>query len=171
MVRYLLHVLCDDVQWKIRKTVALFIYQIGLIIGRDLANRDLVPIFIGFFKDLDEVKIEALRNLTNFLQIIDIRYHHNIVFRLGCCLNTDNYSNWRFREELAQQVLNLIQYYGKIYNVDSMIYLTGIAIHLLSDEVCSVRDIAVTAVSIKHLNLFLIFFNLYIIFFVFFFFF
>lgn len=147
MMHSLLLALCDDLQWKIRKTVAVFIYQIGLIIGRELAGQDLVPVFTGFFKDLDEVKIEALRNLTRFLQVVDIEHHHKIIFRLGCCLNTDNYANWRFREELAQQVLNLIQTYGGTYNVDGMTYLTGIAINLLSDEVCSVREIALTAVS------------------------
>lgn len=147
LLRGLLQTLCDDIHWKIRKTVAVFIYQIGLIIGRAKATKDLVPIFMGFFKDLDEVKIEAVRNLTDFLQIIDIEHHHKIIFRLGCCLKTDNYSNWRFREELAQQVLNLIRKYGTTYNSDCVIYLTGIALNLLSDEVCTVREIALDAVS------------------------
>lgn len=157
LARELLLILCDDLQWKIRKTVAVFIYQIGLIIGRELAGKDLVPVFMGFFKDLDEVKIEALRNITNFLQVIDIQHHHKIIFRLGCCLNTDNYANWRFREELAHQVLNLIQIYGNTYNVDGMVYLIGLAINLLSDEVCSVREIALNAAS---LNTFFILFLL-----------
>lgn len=148
-MRDLLHTLCNDINWKIRKTVATFIYQIGLIIGRDNANRDLVPIFMGFFMDLDEVTIEALRNLMDFLQIIDTPFHHKILFRLGCSLHTDNYTNWRFREELVQQVLNLIRKYGLVYNADCIIYLTGIAITLLSDDVCSVRDIALNAVSLK----------------------
>lgn len=147
LARDLLLELCEDLEWKNRKTVAMFIYQIGLIIGREMSGKDLVPIFMGFFKDLDEVKIEALRNITNFLQIVDIEHHHKIIFRLGCCLNTDNYANWRFREELAQQVLNLFEMYGNTYNIDGMIYLTGIALNLLSDDVCSVRDIALNAVS------------------------
>lgn len=147
LVRDLLMELCEDLEWKNRKTVAMFIYQIGLIIGRELSGKDLVPIFMGFFKDLDEVKIEALRNITNFLQIVDIQHHHKIIFRLGCCLNTDNYANWRFREELAHQVLNMFEIYGNTYNIDGMIYLTGIAINLLSDDVCSVREIALNAVS------------------------
>lgn len=145
--RDLLMELCEDLEWKNRKTVAMFIYQIGLIVGRELTGKDLVPIFMGFFKDLDEVKIEALRSITNFLQIVDIQHHHRIIFRLGCCLNTDNYANWRFREELAHQVLHLFEIYGNTYNIDGMIYLTGIAINLLSDDVCSVRDIALNAVS------------------------
>lgn len=159
-MRDLLHTLCNDINWKIRKTVATFIYQIGLIIGRDNANRDLVPIFMGFFMDLDEVTIEALRNLMDFLQIIDIPFHHKILFRLGCSLHTDNYTNWRFREELVQQVLNLIQKYGHVYNTDCIIYLTGIAVTLLSDEVCSVRDIALNAVNIANIFCFPYFKNI-----------
>ena len=40
---------------KVRRTVASSIHELGVILGEDIAAEDLVPIFDGFIKDLDEV--------------------------------------------------------------------------------------------------------------------
>ena len=42
-------------QWKVRRTVASSIHELGVILGEEIAAEDLVPIFDGFIKDLDEV--------------------------------------------------------------------------------------------------------------------
>ena len=47
--------LANDMQWKVRRTVASSIHELGVILGQDIAAGDLVPIFDGFIKDLDEV--------------------------------------------------------------------------------------------------------------------
>lgn len=143
----LLQFLCSDIQWKIRKTMALSIHVVALIIGHELTTKDLVPIFLGFFKDLDQVKVEALRIFHKFLTVVNFEMHEKLVLRLGDCLKTDSTANWRVREELAKQVLLLIGRYGEKYNANCMIYLTGIAVMLLTDKVNSVRLIALDAVS------------------------
>lgn len=126
----------------------MFICEIAVIVGRENTHRDLLPIFLGFFKDLDEVKIEALKNLPTFLSVIDIDEHPKLIANLGECLQSDGDSaNWRFREELARLLLHLIKTYGRIYCVDYMIWLTGMAISLLTDKVSAVRTIAMDAVS------------------------
>lgn len=125
----------------------MFICDIAVIIGRENTHRDLMPIFLGFFKDLDEVKIEALKNLPMFLSVIDIEQHPKVIANLGECLQCDNDSNWRFREELARQLLHLIKTYGTVYRVDYMIWVTGMAIALLTDKVSAVRTVAMDAVS------------------------
>lgn len=139
--------LAGDIQWKVRKTIAMFICDIAVIIGRENTHRDLMPIFLGFFKDLDEVKIEALKNLPMFLSVIDVEEHPKVIANLGECLQCDNDSNWRFREELARQLLHLIKTYGHVYRIDYMIWVTGMAIALLTDKVSAVRTIAMDAVS------------------------
>ena len=40
-----------------------------MILGEDLATEDLVPVFSGFIKDLDEVRIGALKHLADFLKV------------------------------------------------------------------------------------------------------
>lgn len=145
----LLLYLTSDIQWKVRKTIAMFICDIALIIGRENTHRDLLPIFLGFFKDLDEVKIEALKNLPTFLSVIDIEEHAKVIANLGECLQCDNDSNWRFREELARQLLHLIATYGRVYCINYLIWVTGMAIALLTDRVSAVRTVAMEAIAEK----------------------
>lgn len=56
-------------QWKVRRTVASSIHELAIIVGEDVATQDLVPIFTGFIKDLDEVRIGALKHLAEFLKV------------------------------------------------------------------------------------------------------
>jgi hypothetical protein len=64
----LLSLLC--LQWKVRHTVASSIHELAVILGEDLATEDLVPVFSGFMKDLDEVRIGALKHLADFLKVL-----------------------------------------------------------------------------------------------------
>lgn len=137
--------LCSNKDYKIRQTMAASIYQIALILGRDLTTRDLVPLFVDFFNDLDEVKAIALKNLTNFLKVIDRSHHDEIIVYLEKCLKTDNETNWRFREELAKQVLELVVMYENTEKHECLLYLTGLSFRLLMDKVNSVREIAFDA--------------------------
>lgn len=41
----------------------------ALILGDEITHRDLVPVFDGFLKDLDEVKIGVLKHLADFLRV------------------------------------------------------------------------------------------------------
>ena len=40
-----------------------------MILGEEITHRDLVPVFDGFLKDLDEVRIGILRHLADFLRV------------------------------------------------------------------------------------------------------
>lgn len=55
LIRETYETLANDMQWKVRRTVASSIHELGVILGEDIAAEDLVPIFDGFIKDLDEV--------------------------------------------------------------------------------------------------------------------
>jgi hypothetical protein len=50
--------------------VASSIHELAVILGEDLATQDLVPVFSGFMKDLDEVRIGALKHLAEFLKVL-----------------------------------------------------------------------------------------------------
>jgi serine/threonine-protein phosphatase 4 regulatory subunit 1 len=64
-----------DMQWKVRRTMASSIHEIAAILGEDLASTDLMPIFLEFVKDLDEVRIGILKHLTDFLTVM-LFYKH-----------------------------------------------------------------------------------------------
>lgn len=56
-------------QWKVRRTLAFSIHELAVILGDQLTAADLVPIFNGFLKDLDEVRIGVLKHLHDFLKV------------------------------------------------------------------------------------------------------
>ena len=55
LIRETYETLANDMQWKVRRTVASSIHELGVILGQEIAAEDIVPIFDGFIKDLDEV--------------------------------------------------------------------------------------------------------------------
>lgn len=61
------YLLCT--QWKVRRTLAFSIHELAVILGDQLTAADLVPIFNGFLKDLDEVRIGVLKHLYDFLKV------------------------------------------------------------------------------------------------------
>ena len=56
-------------QWKVRRTLAFSIHELAVIVGEENTTRDLVPVFNGFLKDLDEVRIGVLKHLADFLSV------------------------------------------------------------------------------------------------------
>ena len=40
------------------------------IMGQEITSRDLLPIFDGFLKDLDEVRIGILKHLADFFELL-----------------------------------------------------------------------------------------------------
>jgi hypothetical protein len=55
--------LAPRLQWKVRRTLAYSIHEVARILGTDLTEAELVPVFNSFAKDLDEVWSAAARHL------------------------------------------------------------------------------------------------------------
>ncbi|XP_055377750.1 serine/threonine-protein phosphatase 4 regulatory subunit 1-like [Condylostylus longicornis] len=147
ILKTLLQYLCDDIDWKVRKTIALSINFLALILGKEIATRDLVPIYLGFFKDLDEVKIEAIRNFASFLKVIDKSKREEILSNIGICLRCDSRTNWRIKEDLAKEVCHVIKMYDSIENCDILLNLSSLTGYFLEDKVSCVREIAADAMA------------------------
>ncbi|KAJ9584447.1 hypothetical protein L9F63_021201, partial [Diploptera punctata] len=143
--------LASDMQWKVRRTVASSIHELAVILGEDIATKDLVPIFNGFIKDLDEVRIGALKHLAEFLKLIRPQDRNSYLPRLSEFLLTDNEWNWRYREELAEQLLEVVSLFAP---EDARKHLTPIAISLLLDKVAAVRQVALSLVTelVRHVS-------------------
>merc|ERR1712106_672110 len=100
--------LANDMQWKVRRTLASSIHELGVILGEEVAASDLVPIFNGFIKDLDEVRIGILKHLADFLKLLGTTDRTDYLPKLSEFLKMDNQRNWRFRLELCHQVGQLV---------------------------------------------------------------
>uniref|UniRef100_A0A6I8SWA4 Serine/threonine-protein phosphatase 4 regulatory subunit 1 n=1 Tax=Xenopus tropicalis TaxID=8364 RepID=A0A6I8SWA4_XENTR len=136
--------LAADMQWKVRRTLAFSIHELALILGDSLTAADLLPIFNGFLKDLDEVRIGVLKHLYDFLKLLQQDKRREYLYQLQEFLVTDNVRNWRFRAELAEQLILLLELYSArdIYD-----YLLPIAVNLCGDKISSVRWISYKLVS------------------------
>uniref|UniRef100_A0A674ALC8 Serine/threonine-protein phosphatase 4 regulatory subunit 1-like n=1 Tax=Salmo trutta TaxID=8032 RepID=A0A674ALC8_SALTR len=136
--------LATDVQWKVRRTLAFSIHDLALILGDQLTAADLVPIFNGFLKDLDEVRIGVLKHLYDFLKLLHAENRREYLYQLQEFMVTDNSRNWRFRYQLAEQLILIMELYSHddVYN-----YLRQIALTLCSDKVSEVRWISYQLVA------------------------
>lgn len=136
--------LAADMQYKVRRTVACSLHELALILGPEIAASSLTPLFDGFIKDLDEVRIGVLNNLAHFLKLITPVQRSVYLPRLADFLRTDSEWNWRFRQELARQLLMAVSLFRPS---DAAKHLAGIAHELMCDKVAAVRQVALSLVS------------------------
>ncbi|XP_076247658.1 serine/threonine-protein phosphatase 4 regulatory subunit 1 isoform X2 [Calliopsis andreniformis] len=131
-------------QWKVRRTLASSIHEIATILGEELTVSDLLPIYDGFIKDLDEVRIGVLKHLATFLKILKPADRCQYLPRLKEFLTTDNEWNWRFREELATQLLEVVNLFVPS---DVERQIVPLSFELLGDKVAAVRHVALSLVT------------------------
>ncbi|KAG8233834.1 hypothetical protein J437_LFUL006857 [Ladona fulva] len=136
--------LAADVQWKVRRTLASSIHELAVILGEELATRYLVPIFNGFIKDLDEVRIGVVKHLADFLKLVSPVGRNECLPALSAFLKTDNQLNWRFREELTKQLLQVTNLFTP---TDVKRFLIPFGLSLLADKVAAVRKTALLLVT------------------------
>ncbi|XP_006821986.2 serine/threonine-protein phosphatase 4 regulatory subunit 1-like [Saccoglossus kowalevskii] len=137
--------LASDMQWKVRRTLAFSIHEMAVILGDQITSDDLVPVFNGFLKDLDEVRIGVLKHLADFLRLLNKGMRKEYLIRLTDFLQTDNQRNWRFRHELSLQLVALCDLFSPL---DVIEYIFPIAITLAGDRVAEVRTLAYKLLSI-----------------------
>uniref|UniRef100_UPI00358E2CDE serine/threonine-protein phosphatase 4 regulatory subunit 1 isoform X2 n=1 Tax=Myxine glutinosa TaxID=7769 RepID=UPI00358E2CDE len=131
--------LAADMQWKVRRTLAFSIHELALILGDQVTAADLVPIFNGFLKDLDDVRVGVLRHMHDFLKLLPEQKRREYLYHLQEFLVTDNIRNWRFRYDLGEQLILLLRLYTA---PDVYDHLCPIAICLCVDHVAEVRWIS-----------------------------
>ncbi len=129
--------LATDMQWKVRRTLASSIHELGVILGRETSGRDLIPIFNGFLKDLDEVRQGLLKHLADFMELLEPDRRREYLPKLTEFLKMDNERNWRFRQELAEQLELLIPLFSPS-EVEE--HISPIAMVLVHDKVSAVRE-------------------------------
>merc|ERR1712086_202721 len=145
LLRETYDVLASDMQWKVRRTLASSIHELGVILGQDAVVSDLIPIFNGFLKDLDEVRIGLLKHLSDFLKLLPLELRRDYLPKMSDFLYMDNDRNWRFRQELAVQMGQLIP----LYTAEEVkTHLAPIAVILIRDKVAAVRTSAVGVHSV-----------------------
>lgn len=132
-------------QWKVRRTLAFSIHELAVILGEDLTQKDLLPVFELFFHDLDEVRIGVLKHLSLFLRMLPPSQRKLFLPRLQEFLKLDNVNNWRFRRELALQLSPISELFSP---EDCWQHLCPITLDLLADQVVQIRRTCFGVVSL-----------------------
>lgn len=129
--------LSTDMQWKVRRTLAFSIHDLAQILGQKICVEDLVHVFHQFLKDLDEVRVGVLKHLYDFISILPAT-QQKFYLPIFCEFQkTDNVRNWRFRKDLSEQLILLVE----LYNEEELgEYICPVALELASDKVADVRE-------------------------------
>ena len=146
LLRDLYGLLASDMQWKVRRTLASSLHEVGGIVGQEVVTSDLLPVFDGFMKDLDEVRVGVLKHLGDFLRLLPDQERRACLPRLSDFLKLDNEQNWRFRQELALQLHAVV---GLFSPADTAQSILPLALTLAADRVAAVRLPAFTLVTNK----------------------
>lgn len=141
--------LASAMAWKVRSTLASGIHEIAIIIEKEYAARDLVPIYNDFIKDLDEVRIGALKHFSTFLTVLSPEDRNQYLPKLDNFLINDNKWNWRLREELVKQLSDIIHLYQRLEVAQ---YIAPLLLHLMQDTIAAVRQEALDAVMFENEN-------------------
>lgn len=129
--------LSNDMQWKVRRTLAFSIHDLALILGQKICVEDLVPVFNRFLKDLDEVRVGVLQHLFEFISILSKEQQKYYLPIFSEFQNSENTRNWRFRKNLSEQLIYLVRLYTE---EEISEYLCPIALQLASDRIAEVRE-------------------------------
>jgi len=135
-IKHLYETLSQAMQWKVRRTLAFSIHEMAMIEGEEITHRDLLPVFDGFLKDLDEVRIGVLKHLADFLKLLRPNVRQHYLGKLTEFMKTDNQRNWRFRQELAEQLILLCELFD---SRSIMEHICPLSIALCMDKVADVR--------------------------------
>ncbi|XP_005112857.1 serine/threonine-protein phosphatase 4 regulatory subunit 1 isoform X2 [Aplysia californica] len=143
-IKNLYETLAQDMQWKVRRTLAFSMHQLAMIVGDEITHKDLVPVFDGFLKDLDEVRIGVLKHLADIFRLLRPEVRLQYLTRVQDFMKTDNTRNWRFREELAEQLVHVCNFF---HCIDVCRDIVPVSMILCSDKVAQVRFVALRLLS------------------------
>ncbi|XP_059620165.1 uncharacterized protein LOC132264104 isoform X2 [Phlebotomus argentipes] len=128
-------------------------YHIALIVGRENATKDLLPLYLRFFDNVTRIRREALKIVHNFLSTVDEARHVDVIAKLPICLadfHKTNETKYHVRENFMNVVLSLMNMYDrKDAPVDCVNYLTAYALAMLVDKVHHVRELALEALVVR----------------------
>ena len=86
-----------DSNLQVRKTLAYSLFELAKIMGPDLTETELLPIFLHFVKDVDEVREGILVSLPEFIESLPADGRDAYVEHFAA-LWAPNEQNWRTRE-------------------------------------------------------------------------
>lgn len=97
--------LTKDFQHKVRRTLAFSLHEVAQILGEQIAETDLLPVFDRFLYDMAEVKIGVVQNIGSFLSVLSQKQRKKYISLLQELYAEQD--DWRSRLSIIQQVSSL----------------------------------------------------------------
>ena len=132
-------ILAQDMDWKIRSSIAHSCHVCALILGRAITEEDLLPSFTSFLKDWEEVRDGAIKHFTDFVRVISpaLRDEH-LAFLVDLSQVEDSH-NWRRRRAVVDQLGDIIA----MLPVETVVgTVQPVVMTLVLDRVAFVRNLA-----------------------------
>jgi len=99
--------LANNQQKQVRKSIASSLHIIAGMVGEKITSEILVPIFENYLRDLEEIKLQIMKNFAKFLKLIPTEKRKKYLYLLDEIQNTSG--NWRFRNILGKQIGDLAE--------------------------------------------------------------
>lgn len=140
--------LAHSVHWKVRRSLACSLHEMARILGSELAEADLVPVFQEMLGDTDEVSIGVVNNLAAFMREIPptVRLDHlHVLARIATPKSDVTIGNWRLRAAMTEQLGDLSKILPASANEEMTIPL---ALRLLKDPASAVREACIAIIGL-----------------------
>ncbi|GIY00113.1 hypothetical protein CDAR_501461 [Caerostris darwini] len=122
-----------------RCAIASSLPQLASMLGHDIVVEDLLPKFLEFLKDVDEVRQSVVLQIPDFLKYVPPEERYRFFVHIEDFLEDAGQMKWRFRCCVAEQLSATL----KLCNPHSIQkYFLPVAITLLQDKVSAVRSAA-----------------------------
>jgi len=128
--------LARDTVRQVRKPIAHCLHELAHVLGPDMADKELVPVFELYLQDVDEVKEGVLRNLSRFLAALSPGMRESFLPVLDDVEISSSSLNWRFRFIMAQQLNELSVLFSPAATFS---VVRRLALRLLGDPIHEVR--------------------------------
>jgi serine/threonine-protein phosphatase 4 regulatory subunit 1 len=131
--------LAASLNWRVRRKLGCSLHEIATIIGRDNAEKDLLPVLESFLEDTDEVKIGVIEHLSEIFAVIGSASRLSLIRLLSTFESEDaeKIGNWRIRFALAKQILPVAELLSGAATAE---FIVPILLAYLDDTAAVVRE-------------------------------
>lgn len=132
--------LVRDERRAVRRVMSHSLHELARLLGTEITERDLVDAFNLFLRDLDDVKIGAVKHMAAFLKEITEPIREKCMKIIKDTCANPKHSNWRFRLLLAKQIDDFVSFLSPVYSYDVIVplcfELIDDPVHLVGDSAC-----------------------------------
>lgn len=99
--------LAESVQWKVRRTLACSLHVMAKVLGAEIAEADILPVFEEIIRDDDEVTLGAVHHLADFTRELPPNVRSlvlDVLPSIGSVEGKGVIGNWRLRAALTEQL-------------------------------------------------------------------